>query len=187
MCPNWALRHERGLEPGGSSCHTARMGIFDGVLGGVLGAQAGQILGGLLGEQPRSGAQGGAAAPTAAPGTGATQSNLVAAALELIQRNGGLGGLMQLFQRSGLAGHLTSWIGTGQNQAVGASALLSAFGGTQVTEVAQKFGISQTQLGEGLSSVLPELINKMTPTGAVPANDQDLVSGLLGQLLGNKT
>ncbi|MGH8801069.1 MAG: YidB family protein, partial [Casimicrobiaceae bacterium] len=67
------------------------MGLLDGVLGNLMG--------GLLGGQS---AQGG-------------QSPLMQIALQMLQQNGGLQGVLGKFEQSGFGKQAQSWVGTGQN------------------------------------------------------------------------
>ncbi|MGA8033523.1 MAG: YidB family protein, partial [Casimicrobiaceae bacterium] len=68
------------------------MGLFDGVLGNLVG--------GLLGGQLPQGAQ--------------AQSPLLQMALQLLQQNGGIQGVLGKFEQAGLGAQAQSWIGTGQ-------------------------------------------------------------------------
>jgi len=43
-----------------------------------------------------------------------------------------------------------------------------ALGSDTITELAAKLGISPQELSAKLSTVLPQVVDKMTPTGVVP-------------------
>ena len=72
---------------------------------------------------------------------------------------------------------MASWIGTGENLPISAQQLQSVLGNEQVRAIAQKLGISGDAAASGLASVLPQVIDKLTPTGTVPE------SGALGQAI----
>lgn len=147
------------------------MGLLDAVIGGV----AGNILGGggSTTQNPLGGVLAGLAGGN--PGAG---GNLLAAAMSMLQQQGGLGAVIQQFQRAGLGQQADSWVGTGANMNLSADQLSSVFGGT-IGQLAQQFGLSEGQASGALAQVLPELINQLTPSGAIgPDADDALTSGL---------
>jgi uncharacterized protein YidB (DUF937 family) len=153
------------------------MGMFDGALGDMAGSllngQAGggdvqNVLGGLL---KQFGGQGSA-------------NGLLAAAMTLVQQQGGIDGLMQKFQGAGLGDLVQSWVGTGANAPVSGDQLERALGHDAVTAVASQAGVATSQVSNGLASVLPEIVNALTPNGQVPANSGALVQSVLGMLRG---
>lgn len=113
-------------------------------------------------------------------------SNLLEAATSLIKDHpDGLSGLIEQLRSGGLGDAVNSWVGTGENQAVSADALQQALGSSKLGEMAQQFGISNDQISSGLSAVLPQLINHLTPNGTVDANSNALMDAGLS-LLKNK-
>jgi uncharacterized protein YidB (DUF937 family) len=90
---------------------------------------------------------------------------------------GGLSGLVQLFEQQGLGHLIGSWIGTGQNLPVTGQQVESALGHGRLAELAQQAGIPADQAGSVLASVLPGLIDRLTPTGS--ADHGLLEQGLL--------
>jgi len=56
-------------------------------------------------------------------------SSLLRMALQLVQENGGLEGLLAKLQQAGLADKAASWVGTGENLPVSAEELRKALGG----------------------------------------------------------
>lgn len=150
------------------------MGLLDGALGDLAGSLLGgksggieQMLGGLLGNN--------------APG-GASSSAMLTMAMTLVQQNGGIGGLVQKLQGSGLGDVVSSWVGTGANQAVSAGQLEQALGSTAVTQAAAQAGVDPSQAMGGLASMLPQLIDKLTPDGTVNAGSNALLTQVMGML-----
>jgi uncharacterized protein YidB (DUF937 family) len=94
----------------------------------------------------------------------------LAAILEYVNspQVGGVAGLQKMFQEGGLGNVISSWIGTGQNQAVSADQLQNVLHSGALQQVAQKAGIDPTQLTGMMASLLPHLVDKMTPNGEVP-------------------
>jgi uncharacterized protein YidB (DUF937 family) len=85
----------------------------------------------------------------------------------LIQKHGGVQGIVTQLEQQGLGGTVRSWVGTGANQAITPEQIHQAFGSDTVKELAAKVGLSPDVLAAKLSQVLPQAIDKLTPTGAV--------------------
>lgn len=115
---------------------------------------------------------------------GATQaqSPLVQAALQLIQQNGGLPGIISKLQQGGLASQVGSWVGTGANMPINGSQLQEVIGTGTIGQIAQQLGLSHGDASSGLAQVLPQIIDKMTPTGQVTADHGDMLSQALSAL-----
>jgi uncharacterized protein YidB (DUF937 family) len=80
----------------------------------------------------------------------------------------GLGGLLNKLQQGGLGNTTDSWVGSGQNQPVPPNKLGSALGPDVIKNLAQRSGLSEDELTQQLSRVLPGLVDKMTPDGRLP-------------------
>ena len=98
-------------------------------------------------------------------------------------QSGGLGGLVSKFAQHGLGDVINSWIGTGQNQAIGAEQLSSVLGSDTIAGLAQKLGLSHGDMASQLSQMLPQIIDQLTPQGQVPQGGLGNVSNILGMLL----
>jgi uncharacterized protein YidB (DUF937 family) len=83
-------------------------------------------------------------------------------------QTGGLSGLMDQFKNNGMGDLISSWVGTGENQPVSGEQIHQVFGVDKIQEIAQKMGISGTEASQGLASLLPEIIDKLTPEGKIP-------------------
>lgn len=81
---------------------------------------------------------------------------------------GGVSGLQQMFQKKGLGGVVGSWIGTGQNLPISADQLQSVLHSGTLEQVAAKAGIDPSQLTSMMSTLLPNVVDKLTPNGQVP-------------------
>ena len=93
---------------------------------------------------------------------------------------GGLGGLMSKLTQGGLGAKTQSWVSTGPNEAVQPDELEQALGSDNVAKLAQEAGVSHDEAKSGLASMLPGLVDKLTPGGSIPGADQlgGLVKGL---------
>jgi uncharacterized protein YidB (DUF937 family) len=81
---------------------------------------------------------------------------------------GGLGGLLDKFQKGGLSNVANSWVGSGPNQPVSPGQLGSALGPDIVKTLAQRAGLPEEELTKHLSQVLPGVVDKLTPAGRLP-------------------
>ena len=80
----------------------------------------------------------------------------------------GLGGLLGRLTAGGAGDHVNSWVGPGQNAPIEPGQLGGALGGGILDELSRRTGMSQQELLNQLSAVLPQLINNLTPKGRVP-------------------
>ncbi|MGA9025122.1 MAG: YidB family protein [Steroidobacteraceae bacterium] len=85
----------------------------------------------------------------------------------LIEKHGGVQGIVSQLEQQGLGGTVKSWVGTGANQPISAAQIHQAFGADTISQLAAKAGLSPQDLAQRLSQVLPQAIDKLTPAGAV--------------------
>ena len=107
---------------------------------------------------------------------GGNQNPLLQAVTSLLGQNssvGGLAGLVQAFQKNGLADIVNSWVSTGQNLPVSAQQIKQGLGGDLLNQVASKAGLSPDAAGSQLAGLLPDLIDKLTPNGKIEAGGLD--------------
>jgi uncharacterized protein YidB (DUF937 family) len=112
-------------------------------------------------------------------GGSSSQNPLMQALIGLLGQNssvGGLAGLVQTFQKNGLGEIVNSWVGTGKNLPVTPQQIQQGLGGDLLKQLATKAGISTEAAGTQLAGLLPDLVDKLTPTGKIEA-------GALDQLL----
>ncbi|MFN3229175.1 MAG: YidB family protein [Asticcacaulis sp.] len=101
--------------------------------------------------------------------TGAQQGNALQAVTGLIQNHeGGLQGLVSSFHQGGLGEAVNSWISTGANLPISPEQITQVLGGETVQNLASQLGISPDVAAEHLTTLLPGLINQITPNGLLP-------------------
>jgi uncharacterized protein YidB (DUF937 family) len=86
--------------------------------------------------------------------------------------SGGLNDLLKQFDQTGHGDVAKSWVGTGQNKAISPNDLEHALGDDTVNSLAEQAGISKIDLLQGLSQQLPGMIDRMTPQGRVPTEQE---------------
>lgn len=154
------------------------MGLFDSIagnlLGGMLGGNQGgsnplgSLLGGLMG--------------------GAVDHQGAASTIgDVINSSGGISGLLQKAQSMGLGNVVSSWIGTGANQSISGDEVTQLLGGDAVRAAAAKFGLNVEQAKPLIASMLPVIIDKLTPRGEATDAEHsgDALQSALSGLLSN--
>jgi len=135
------------------------------MLDGLLGSMMGGMMGGTSSAQGAQGA-----------------NPMIQMALQMLQQNGGIEGLLAKFQQAGMGQQAQSWIGTGQNMPISADALSQIFGQGQLGQIAAQMGMSQEEAAGGLAQALPHVVDQMTPGGEIPEGHDDLVAQALALL-----
>jgi uncharacterized protein YidB (DUF937 family) len=98
---------------------------------------------------------------------GAVGAEMATVVNGLIEKHGGVQGIVAQLEQQGLGGTVRSWVGTGANQAITPDQIHQAFGSDVLKELAAKVGLSPDVLAAKLSQVLPTAIDKLTPAGTV--------------------
>ena len=111
---------------------------------------------------------------------GAGSQGLVEGIMKMINdpQTGGLAGLVQKFQAGGLGDIVQSWVSTGQNLPVSPEQVQSALGGSQLQNLASQLGVDTSQLSGQLAQMLPQVVDKLTPTGAIPQGNDLMAQGM---------
>lgn len=94
-------------------------------------------------------------------------SGLVGHAVDLVNDPaiGGLSGLVQKFHSNGLGEVVNSWIGPGGNHPITAEQIQNVLGADRINAIASKFGMSADDASGKLASLLPTIVDKLTPGG----------------------
>ena len=81
---------------------------------------------------------------------------------------GGLSGLVQTFEQQGMGGVVRSWVSTGPNEPITAAQIQQVLGNEELQAFATAHGIDMNQVSAQLATVLPMVVDKLTPQGTVP-------------------
>ncbi|HWE06725.1 MAG TPA: YidB family protein [Rhizomicrobium sp.] len=85
----------------------------------------------------------------------------------LIERHGGVQGVVNQLRSNGLGPSVNSWINEGPNAPVAPQDVHRAFGDQTMSELAAKSGMSTEELAQKLAQVLPHAVDALTPGGEV--------------------
>jgi uncharacterized protein YidB (DUF937 family) len=141
-----AIKHASSTGPASPNAPAAP-GTSGGGLGGLLSGGLGGLLQGPLGGLLAGGAAGSVL-------------------------SGGLSDLLKQFQQSGESDVAHSWVGTGPNQDISPDVLSKVLSEDQIKTLMAQSGLSRDQLLAGLSQVLPDVVNKLTPDGRLPTEHE---------------
>lgn len=123
--------------------------------------------------------------------SGNGQSTAMRLIQALLQSQGGIEGIIKRFQESGLEGILKSWISTDEeNQPISANQVVEVVGQENMSQAAEKVGVSELDASNLLAEYLPKMVDMLTPNGQLPdlnnLNVNDLMAqaakGMLGKL-----
>jgi uncharacterized protein YidB (DUF937 family) len=81
---------------------------------------------------------------------------------------GGLGGLLEQLQRAGFGEQADSWVSKGANKPISPDAMTQIFGQQGLEQISRQAGISPEEASRGLSALLPEVVDRVTPDGKLP-------------------
>ena len=169
------------------------MGLLDDLLGGLAGQGSGgrapsqsrrsgggpdmsQVVMALmpvvLGMLANRGGRGGSAAPMDRGSSGGL-GDLLEQALGGGggAGGGGLGGLLEQLQRTGFREQADSWVSRGANKPISPGAISDIFGKEGLEAISRRAGLNPDEASRGLSELLPEVVDRMTPDGEVPGQD----------------
>lgn len=92
---------------------------------------------------------------------------------------GGLGDLLGKLNNSGQSETVDSWVKPGPNKPIEPGHIENALGSQTISDLAKQAGVSESELLQQLSNVLPGIVDKLTPGGQLP--DQKQIASLLQQ------
>jgi len=173
-----------GLMGGGAGQAGGGSGGLGDLLGGLMGGGAGQggnrpaDLGGMAGLS-----QGGSGMGNKGS---ALMLLLLPLAMQWVQRNGVIGGVLERFQNKGYSQQAASWVSTGANEELQPQAVSDVVGADELSRLSQQLGVSQEEVSSGMAQILPEMMSQLTPQGGVPDDGDEVLnrgSSMLEQLM----
>jgi len=99
---------------------------------------------------------------------GIVGAGMVSVVNDILEKHGGVQGVVSEFEKSGLGATVKSWVGTGPNQAISPDEVHKVLGADLLEQLSKKSGLSVQELAQKLSQVLPQAVDTLTPGGAIP-------------------
>ena len=87
---------------------------------------------------------------------------------DVLNKHGGVQGVVNQFESKGFGTTVRSWVGTGANQPISADQVQQVLGADLIQQLAAKSGLPVAELTQKLAQVLPQAVDKMTPGGVIP-------------------
>lgn len=137
------------------------------MLGGLKDAAAGAP----GGNQP-TGAPGQSTQPSGQGGVLGGLGGLLGGASAGSVLSGGLGQLIDHFRQSGQGQTVDSWVSRGPNPPISPDQLEQTLGPDVLNTLSQHTGLSRDELLSRLTRELPNAVDKMTPEGRLPTEDE---------------
>ena len=126
-----------------------------------------EVLGGLKqepgGEASQNNQQGGVLGKLGGMLSGASAGSVL---------SGGLRDLVERFRQNGQGQAADSWVKTGPNQPLRSEQLEQAIGPDVLNTLSQQTGLSREELLTRLTRELPEAVDKFTPEGRLPTDEE---------------
>lgn len=151
-----------------------RRGMGGGLGGGLGGAAMGSVLGGMLGGRRSPLGRGG--------GRNALLLMMLPLAMRWVQNNGGLGAVLKRFQDRGYGRQAQSWVATGDNDALDEQAVEQVVGHAELAQMAQRLGVPEQEVAQAFAEIMPEMVDQMSPQGALPGEADALLEDGRGEL-----
>lgn len=85
---------------------------------------------------------------------------------------GGLKDLLERFRESGQEEKAQSWVSKGPNKPIDPKELEQSLGEERIQWLIEQTGMPRDQLLAGLSNELPEAVDKLTPEGRIPTDEE---------------
>jgi uncharacterized protein YidB (DUF937 family) len=121
------------------------------LLMGVVGAIGGKAVGGAVGGS-----------------TGGNLAAILGGVLGGAAGSGALDDLVGKFSQAGAGEQAQSWVSTGANQPVEPATVEQALGSDTIDKLAAETGRSREEIEQALATMVPKVVDTMTPAGVVP-------------------
>jgi uncharacterized protein YidB (DUF937 family) len=148
-------------------------GMGGGPGGGLGGAALGSVLGGMIG---------GRRSPAGLPAGGGSSSRtalllmLLPLAMRWVQRNGGMGAVLDRFRQQGYGRQAQSWVATGPNDGIDERAVEQVIGQGELQQMAQRLGVPEQEVAQAFAEIMPQMVDKLSPQGELPGQADEVLA-----------
>lgn len=104
-------------------------------------------------------------------------------AIIIDQTNGGFAGFLQRFSDTGLGDLAASWMNNGANMPISNEQLESVMGEKTLKNISQNVGLDYHTTVAAAASMIPQIVDKLTPEGAIPVEGDVLAK--IGRIIEN--
>lgn len=160
----------------GQAMMRRRGGALGGGMGGLGGGLGGIALGSVLGGMMRGGR--GSTGGVARRGGGnqtALLMMLLPLAMRWVQRNGGMGAVLDKFKQKGFDRQAKSWVASGANDEIDEKAVEQVVGREELNAMAQRLDVPEEQVAQAFAEIMPEMVDKLSPEGQLPGEVDEVL------------
>ena len=151
-----------------------RAGGLGGGLGGLGGIALGSVLAGAMRNR--------GASPAGVPRGTRPYANrtallvmLLPLAMRWVQKNGGMGAVLDRFRQQGLGKQAQSWVSTGPNDGIDERAVEQVVGSGELQQMAQRLGVPESEVAQAFAEIMPDMVDQLTPSGELPREADEVL------------
>jgi uncharacterized protein YidB (DUF937 family) len=78
-----------------------------------------------------------------------------------------IGSTIDIFKKKGLGGVFSSWVSPDENKPVTKDQIKEIFGLKKIEKISKRSGMSEDDVSDHISKLLPEIIDRSTPNGKI--------------------
>jgi uncharacterized protein YidB (DUF937 family) len=97
---------------------------------------------------------------------GIVGAEMVSVVNGLIEKHGGVQGIVAQMEQQGLGPTVRSWVGPGANAAISPEQVHQAFGADTIQALAARAGLNPQDVAQKLAQLLPQAVSKLAPGSA---------------------
>ena len=152
-----------------------RRGMGGGMAGGLGGIALGSVLAGMMRNRGGGGGMGVPGATRPYANRTALLVMLLPLAMRWVQKNGGMGAVLDRFRQKGYGRQAQSWVGTGANDDIDESAVEQVVGAGELHQMAQRLGVPEQEVAQAFAEIMPEMVDKLSPQGQLPQEADEVL------------
>lgn len=148
-------------------------------MGGLRGGLGGIALGSILAGAMRNRGAGGM---SRVPGGTRPYGNrtallvmLLPLAMRWVQKNGGMGQVLDRFRQKGFGRQAQSWVQAGDNDGIDERAVEQVVGQPELQQMAQRLGVPEQEVAQAFAEIMPEMVDQLTPQGSLPPQADEVL------------
>ena len=156
-----------------------RGGTGGGLGGGMGGALGGIALGSVLAGMMR---KHGGTVGAGVPGGTRPYANrtallvmLLPLAMRWVQKNGGMGAVLDRFRQQGFGRQAQSWVATGANDGIDERAVEQVVGAGELQQMAQRLGVPEQEVAQAFAEIMPQMVDHLSPQGQLPREADEVL------------
>lgn len=99
---------------------------------------------------------------------GVVGAGMMSVVSDVLNKHGGLQGVVNEFEKNGLGSTVKSWISNGPNAPISPDDVHKVLGADLLQQLSTRSGLSVQDLTQKIAQFLPQAVDKLTPDGTMP-------------------